>query len=90
MHRWEKIGQVTGMSRVRIMTLNDAHIFCADAAQVEHEVEGVLRLMEEVYGVLGLEELHLPPLPAATPTTTRSTSTTRPCGRSAKRSCAAS
>ena len=27
MHRWEKSGQVTGMSRVRIMTLNDAHIF---------------------------------------------------------------
>jgi threonyl-tRNA synthetase len=56
MHRWEKSGQVTGMSRVRIMTLNDAHIFCADTAQVEEEVEGVLRLMEEVYGVLGLKD----------------------------------
>ena len=56
MHRWEKSGQVTGMSRVRIMTLNDAHIFCADAAQVESEVEGVLRLMEEAYGTLGLKD----------------------------------
>ncbi len=56
MHRWEKSGQVTGMSRVRIMTLNDAHIFCADVAQVEAEVEGVLRLMEEVYGTLGLKD----------------------------------
>ena len=56
MHRWEKSGQVSGMSRVRIMTLNDAHIFCADIAQVEDEVEGVLRLMEEVYGVLGLKD----------------------------------
>lgn len=55
MHRWEKSGQVTGMSRVRIMTLNDAHIFCADVAQVEHEVARVLELMEEVYGVLGLK-----------------------------------
>ncbi len=55
MHRWEKSGQVTGMSRVRIMTLNDAHIFCADIAQVEQEVAGVLQLMEEVYGVLGLK-----------------------------------
>ena len=55
MHRWEKSGQVTGMSRVRIMTLNDAHIFCADQAMVEQEVEGVLRLMEHVYGVLGLK-----------------------------------
>ena len=55
MHRWEKSGQLTGMSRVRIMTLNDAHIFCAGTAQVEQEVEGVLNLMEEVYGVLGLK-----------------------------------
>lgn len=55
MHRWEKSGQVTGMSRVRIMKLNDAHIFCADIAMVEQEVEGVLRLMEKVYGVLGLK-----------------------------------
>jgi threonyl-tRNA synthetase len=55
MHRWEKSGQVSGMSRVRIMTLNDAHIFCAGADMVESEVEGVLRLMEEVYGTLGLK-----------------------------------
>ena len=54
MHRWEKSGQLTGMSRVRIMTLNDAHIFCAGTEMVEQEVEGVLRLMEEVYGILGL------------------------------------
>ncbi len=54
MHRWEKSGQLTGMSRVRIMALNDAHIFCANETQVEDEVEGVLRLMEEVYAVLGL------------------------------------
>jgi threonyl-tRNA synthetase len=56
MHRWEKSGQVSGMSRVRIMTLNDAHIFCTDAHMVESEVEGVLRLMEEVYGTLGLKD----------------------------------
>jgi len=55
MHRWEKSGQVTGMSRVRIMTLNDAHIFCSDEAMVEAEVEGVLELMEYVYGILGLK-----------------------------------
>ncbi|OAI39478.1 threonine--tRNA ligase [bacterium SCGC AG-212-C10] len=56
MHRWEKSGQVSGMSRVRIMGLNDAHIFCTGVEQVEGEVEGVLRLMEEVYGVLGLKD----------------------------------
>lgn len=56
MHRWEKSGQVSGMSRVRIMTLNDAHIFCADAKMVESEVGGVLRLMEDVYATLGLKD----------------------------------
>lgn len=56
MHRWEKSGQVSGMSRVRIMTLNDAHIFCTDVEMVEREVEGVLRLMEHVYSILGLTD----------------------------------
>ena len=54
MHRFEKSGQLTGMSRVRIMTLNDAHIFCADTAQVEQEIESVLRMMEHAYSTLGL------------------------------------
>jgi len=54
MHRWEKSGQLTGMSRVRIMTLNDSHIFCTGPEQVEQEIAGVLQLMEEVYGTLGL------------------------------------
>ncbi|HJP40128.1 MAG TPA: threonine--tRNA ligase [Dehalococcoidia bacterium] len=56
MHRWEKSGQVSGLSRVRIMTLNDAHIFCAGEAMVESEVEGVLRLIEGVFGTLGLKD----------------------------------
>ena len=54
MHRWEKSGELTGMSRVRIMTLNDAHIFCTGIEQVEQEVENVLRFMEETYATLGL------------------------------------
>lgn len=58
MHRWEKSGELTGMSRVRIMTLNDAHIFCAGPEQVEDEAEGVLRLMEEVYSTLGLRDYY--------------------------------
>lgn len=56
MHRWEKSGQLSGMSRVRIMTLNDSHIFCADTDQVAQEVEGVLRLMEYAYSTLGLKD----------------------------------
>jgi len=39
---------------VRIMTLNDSHIFCTGPEQVEQEIAGVLELMEDVYGTLGL------------------------------------
>ena len=56
MHRFEKSGQLTGMSRVRIMTLNDAHIFCANVEQVEQEIEAVLRMMEHAYSTLGLRD----------------------------------
>jgi threonyl-tRNA synthetase len=56
MHRFEKSGQLTGMSRVRIMTLNDAHIFCANTDQVEREIESVLRMMEHAYSTLGLKK----------------------------------
>jgi threonyl-tRNA synthetase len=38
------------------MTLNDAHIFCTDVVMVEREVEGVLRLMEHAYSILGLTD----------------------------------
>ncbi len=56
MHRWEKSGELSGMSRVRIMALNDAHIFCTDTEQVEQEAESILGLMEESYATLGLKD----------------------------------
>jgi threonyl-tRNA synthetase len=48
MYRYERSGALTGLHRVRSMTLNDAHIFCAPA-QIKDEVAGVVRLMQEVY-----------------------------------------
>ena len=47
MHRWEKSGQVTGMSRVRIMTLNDAHIFCVED-QIQDEAQTFIDLLHKV------------------------------------------
>jgi len=49
MYRYEKSGVLTGLHRVRSMTLNDAHIFCRPD-QVRQEFAGVVGLIQQVYG----------------------------------------
>jgi threonyl-tRNA synthetase len=53
MYRAERSGVVGGLSRVRQMLLNDAHIFCAED-QAGAEVAGVLALMRQVHAALGM------------------------------------
>lgn len=48
MYRYEKSGTLTGLHRVRSMTLNDAHIFCRPD-QVKQEFAAVVGLIQEVY-----------------------------------------
>src|SRR5713226_6711447 len=48
MYRYEKSGTLTGLHRVRSMTLNDAHIFCRPD-QVKQEFAAVVRLIQQVY-----------------------------------------
>ncbi|WP_018659440.1 threonine--tRNA ligase [Allofustis seminis] len=48
MHRYEKSGALTGLQRVREMTLNDSHIFVRPD-QIKEEFKRVMQLMEEVY-----------------------------------------
>ncbi|MEE5988647.1 threonine--tRNA ligase [Ligilactobacillus equi] len=48
MHRYEKSGALTGLSRVREMTLNDGHTFVTPD-QIEEEFKRTLQLMVEVY-----------------------------------------
>src|SRR4051812_6213710 len=55
MWRYEKSGELSGLSRVRRMDLNDAHIFCTPE-QIEDEIVGVVRLIEDVYDVLGIKD----------------------------------
>ena len=55
MFRYEKSGVVGGLSRVRAMTLNDAHIFCR-RDQVKHEFSNVMRLVERAYATLGITD----------------------------------
>ena len=48
MHRYEKSGALSGLQRVREMTLNDAHIFVAPS-QIKEEFRRVLDLLLHVY-----------------------------------------
>jgi threonyl-tRNA synthetase len=55
MYRYERSGALSGLSRVRAMTLNDAHIFCLPE-QIQSEAVGVLRLIERVYREFGFKD----------------------------------
>jgi threonyl-tRNA synthetase len=55
MYRNERSGVVSGLSRVRCMTLNDAHIFCRPD-QIKEEFGKVVKLVEEAYETLGITE----------------------------------
>lgn len=48
MHRYEKSGALSGLQRVREMTLNDGHTFLAPN-QIKDEFKSVLKMMMEVY-----------------------------------------
>ncbi|HKF47771.1 MAG TPA: threonine--tRNA ligase [Terracidiphilus sp.] len=53
MYRYERSGALSGLSRVRCMTLNDAHIFVAPE-QIKEEFTKVMNLVEASYKALGI------------------------------------
>lgn len=54
MHRYEASGAVSGLQRVRGMTLNDAHIFVRPD-QIKEEFKRVVNLIIDVYNDFGFE-----------------------------------
>ncbi|KYG36306.1 threonine--tRNA ligase [Priestia endophytica] len=55
MHRYEMSGALSGLQRVRGMTLNDAHVFVRPD-QIKDEFVRVVRLIQEVYQDFGLND----------------------------------
>lgn len=55
MYRYEQSGELAGLSRVRVMNLNDAHIFCMPE-QIKSEVANVVRLIQSAYQRLGFKD----------------------------------
>lgn len=55
LYRYEKSGQLGGLTRVRSLTQDDCHIFCAPE-QVSDEVGRVLELVRTLLGTYGLTD----------------------------------
>ncbi len=53
-HRHEKSGQLHGLMRVRCFTQDDAHIFMLPS-QIKDEIKGVVKLINEVYTLIGFK-----------------------------------
>ena len=54
-YRWEQSGEVSGMTRVRGFTQDDAHIFCTEA-QVADEIRGCLDLVGTIFRTLDMTD----------------------------------
>jgi len=54
-HRNELSGTLSGLQRVRMMKMNDAHIYCTKD-QIEEEIEGVLAMVKYYYEVFGFKD----------------------------------
>ena len=54
-HRWEQSGELSGTTRVRGFTQDDAHIFCTED-QVADEFRGCIEMTQLVLSTLGLSD----------------------------------
>ncbi len=55
LHRYERSGVTSGLTRVRTFSQDDAHIFCTED-QIGAEITGVCRMIREVYQTFGFPE----------------------------------
>ncbi len=55
LYRYEKSGELTGLTRVRSLTQDDAHVFCTEG-QVQEEFGRALEIIREVLDTYGFED----------------------------------
>ena len=53
-YRDEQSGELSGLSRVRCITQDDAHVFCREA-QVKEEILNIWDIVEKFYGAVGFK-----------------------------------
>lgn len=56
LHRYERSGVTSGLTRVRTFSQDDAHIFCTES-QVPQEVMGVVDMIQELYTTFGFADV---------------------------------
>ena len=56
LHRAERSGQITGLTRVRSFCQDDAHVFCT-GDQVRDEVVAMVETILEIYAVFGFDDV---------------------------------
>lgn len=52
-YRDEKKGELNGLSRVRSISIDDAHVFCS-LDQIEAELTAIMNMIKDMYGALGM------------------------------------
>ena len=58
LHRNERSGVTSGLTRVRSFSQDDAHIFCTDE-QIEAEVVGSVEMLFEIYSTFGFDDVDI-------------------------------
>jgi threonyl-tRNA synthetase len=58
LHRFERSGTLAGLTRVRSMVQDDAHIYCTPE-QLDSELEQFIAMTREVYGVFGFDRIEV-------------------------------
>jgi len=53
-YRDEKKGELNGLSRVRAISIDDAHVFC-QPDQIEAEFTKIMQMIKEMYSVFGMQ-----------------------------------
>ena len=58
LHRYERSGVVTGLTRVRTFSQDDAHIFCTPD-QIGPEIEALFAFIFEIYEIFGFSDVRV-------------------------------
>ncbi len=58
LHRFEKAGVISGLTRVRSFTQDDAHIFCTPE-QIEDEIHQLFAMVNEIFATFGFDDVDI-------------------------------
>jgi threonyl-tRNA synthetase len=58
LHRYERSGVTSGLTRVRSFSQDDAHIFCAPE-QIESEISSLIKMLREVYRTFQFSDMQV-------------------------------